>query len=556
MNNNEFSISVIVPAHNDEAFIGECLDSILGQSLRPKEIIICDDNSMDATRKIIADYRSRFPELIHAILHDTPMGCAANFNSGIHAARGKYVSIVAADDYWLPEKLEREVAKISKTGCRWAYSAVEVRWQEGHDAGRQAPFWGTVDGRSGAVFDDILLRRLSPRNFLIEYDILHQAGGFDEALGMYEDWDLKLRLSDSYPIAFVPEVGIIYRQHEKGISRADAERQLAEAGKVLRKNAGIVSRHSSDDSRVLQEAAFRHLLPSNGMETVHGSKQVPAWLAMPYVPRRLTRRGDGLIFFIGYPQSGALRLVAEHPDILCVESDCPARQVLQDFANMAESDTGTAAGVRSFVHAYYQKRLVTSGRSRVLQPCVAGHERLEFLQQLFPDARFLCDPIQYLDVATDPCIRDGRMMVMYESRMVFEFLDLPPWFPEGEPQEGNQMTAEDAVMLIAEGESCFANGDLSAAERLFRRALAVDGNALDAHNNLAVILWQQGDVASALKCLADVLAREPVHRESLQNTIRILHTLGEVEECEALLDRYIAVYPGDEEMRAMMDAAR
>ena len=126
MANEVPKISVIVPTYNDAEFLAACLDSLLAQTLPPMEIVICDDASSDGTREIIQAYVSRHPDVIRALFHDANIGCARNFNSGIQASNGDYVSLVAGDDYWLPEKLQSEIERLGETGFHWAFSKVAL----------------------------------------------------------------------------------------------------------------------------------------------------------------------------------------------------------------------------------------------------------------------------------------------------------------------------------------------------------------------------------------------------------------------------------------------
>ena len=131
MTSNIPSISVVVPSHNDERHIEACLDSLLGQTLKPSEIVVCDDASTDGTRSVVRDWQRRHPEVsLLLVPHDEHVGIPRNFNSGLLAASGEYVSLLAADDYWMPPKLEMEYRLIVARQVRWAYSKVELQFDE------------------------------------------------------------------------------------------------------------------------------------------------------------------------------------------------------------------------------------------------------------------------------------------------------------------------------------------------------------------------------------------------------------------------------------------
>lgn len=101
-------ISIIVTSFNQANTLGKTIESILHQKIIPTyEIIIGDDFSSDNTRIICNEYSSRYPEIIQTIYHEENIGVGANFAICVKKARGKYISVCAADDYWhYPDKLQ------------------------------------------------------------------------------------------------------------------------------------------------------------------------------------------------------------------------------------------------------------------------------------------------------------------------------------------------------------------------------------------------------------------------------------------------------------------
>jgi len=104
-------VSVIVTAYNQASTITQTLDSILSQKCTfPFEIIIGDDCSTDGTREICLAYKEKYPEIIHLFFHEINGGIAINFVLSIKKAKGKYIAVCAADDFWHNQsKLQLEV---------------------------------------------------------------------------------------------------------------------------------------------------------------------------------------------------------------------------------------------------------------------------------------------------------------------------------------------------------------------------------------------------------------------------------------------------------------
>lgn len=105
-------VSVVVPFLNAEMFLEQTIRSVLAQTYRQWELLLVDDGSTEGSTQIARDYQRRFPDTIHYLEHpghENRGTCAAR-NLGIRHARGELIAPLDADDLWLPEKLDRQVA--------------------------------------------------------------------------------------------------------------------------------------------------------------------------------------------------------------------------------------------------------------------------------------------------------------------------------------------------------------------------------------------------------------------------------------------------------------
>lgn len=99
------TVSVIIPAYKAERTICRAIDSVLAQTVPPTEIIVVDDGSPDRQHAAIEAYGEQ------VVLIRQPNGKTAMArNAGIDRARGEFVAFLDADDYWEPEKLQRQLA--------------------------------------------------------------------------------------------------------------------------------------------------------------------------------------------------------------------------------------------------------------------------------------------------------------------------------------------------------------------------------------------------------------------------------------------------------------
>ena len=105
MNENESTkVSVIVPVYNVAPYLRECMDSIVGQTLREIEIICIDDGSTDESPEILREYAGRDARI--KILTQKNLYVSAARNNGLAVATGEYVIFWDSDDWFEPDALE------------------------------------------------------------------------------------------------------------------------------------------------------------------------------------------------------------------------------------------------------------------------------------------------------------------------------------------------------------------------------------------------------------------------------------------------------------------
>lgn len=209
--------SVVIPAYNCAAYLGEAIRSALGQTIGRDhvEVIVLDDGSSDDTPAVAQSFGEavRFVQLNHG-------GVSKARNAGIDLAGGKYVAFLDADDYWLPERLERVFSLFQNRADFFVntefFIEVEGRRQETpYYKSRSLACLFDLDaaGQFDFAIEDnfISCMVIAPRKILVD------AGGFNSALRYGEDWDLWLRLLDAgYPVRLVREPSAVYRYQRPG----------------------------------------------------------------------------------------------------------------------------------------------------------------------------------------------------------------------------------------------------------------------------------------------------------------------------------------------------
>jgi glycosyltransferase involved in cell wall biosynthesis len=102
-------VSCIIPTRNRAGFVGDAIESALGQSHDSIEVIVVDDRSTDATPSVLARFSGRI-----RVLRTTGVGVAGSRNAALAVARGRYVAFLDSDDVWYRDKTAVQVALMDR----------------------------------------------------------------------------------------------------------------------------------------------------------------------------------------------------------------------------------------------------------------------------------------------------------------------------------------------------------------------------------------------------------------------------------------------------------
>jgi GT2 family glycosyltransferase len=228
-------VSVIIPAYKVAQYIAATLDSVLAQTFKEYEIIVVNDGSPDTEEleKVLAPYRDRI-----TYLRQENQGQSAARNTGIRAARGKYIAPLDGDDMWDPEYLAAQLAVLeADPSLDMIYADARV-FGEAPEAGRTLM---ELSPSTGEVTFERLVTRQCAVNFSVSVcrrETLLRAGLFDPAQRRVEDIDLWLRIArQGGRIVYQRRVLGSYRRHAGNLSAnqvADLEAFLSVLAKAAR----------------------------------------------------------------------------------------------------------------------------------------------------------------------------------------------------------------------------------------------------------------------------------------------------------------------------------
>ncbi|MCM1192286.1 MAG: glycosyltransferase [Butyrivibrio sp.] len=130
-------ISIIVPVYNVERFIEETIDCVAAQTYSRWELLLVEDGSSDRTVSIIEEsILKRGEDRIRLIRQPENRGAALARNRGLKEAAGRYIAYLDADDLWVPEKLERELAFMREKDAAFAFTGYEFVHEDGSGTGK------------------------------------------------------------------------------------------------------------------------------------------------------------------------------------------------------------------------------------------------------------------------------------------------------------------------------------------------------------------------------------------------------------------------------------
>jgi glycosyltransferase involved in cell wall biosynthesis len=221
------SVSVVLCTFNGGSYVGEQIDSILGQSHPPDEIVIADDGSSDGTlERIMRQLEQRAlptPPHVKVLEATTTVGVTPNFSRAITAASADVVFLADQDDVWRPSKIAHQLAALSRQPhAMLSVSNARLIAATGADTGvDQFGALGVGRREVASMNSELATATLVRRSVLLGMTFAIRREVLDLALPIPTSWPhdywLALVASSLGPIAVVPECLVSYRQHDANV---------------------------------------------------------------------------------------------------------------------------------------------------------------------------------------------------------------------------------------------------------------------------------------------------------------------------------------------------
>lgn len=118
-------ISVIIPCYNGAAYIAECIESVLSQTLKDWEMFVIDDCSTDDSAEIIKQYVNKDSRINYYCTSKRSGSPSLPRNIGIEHSNGEFIAFLDGDDVWFPNKLEEQYRFLTDNNYEFVYSNYE-----------------------------------------------------------------------------------------------------------------------------------------------------------------------------------------------------------------------------------------------------------------------------------------------------------------------------------------------------------------------------------------------------------------------------------------------
>jgi len=248
-------VSMIVVSYNHSQFVLETLESVKAQTYKTTELIIVDDCSSDDSPTIIERWLQENAIACTFIRHKENQGICKSLNDALAVATGKYLSMVAADDVWLPDKIAHQVEIMESQPDQVGILYTDAFQMD--ERGYLLPDMFIVAHRKlpelpqGQILNVLLEGNFIPgMTTLIRRSCYDTVGSYDEQLP-WEDWDMWMRLARHYSFLYSPTPLAKYRFHKKSFSRSDRVAMLKGSFKTCLKQLSLGNLNEAQKSSLI-----------------------------------------------------------------------------------------------------------------------------------------------------------------------------------------------------------------------------------------------------------------------------------------------------------------
>lgn len=219
--------TVLISLYNAEKTLDRTFESLNAQTFQDFRIIAINDHSNDDTLRLLEKWRDIFGEIRFTIIdNETNIGLTKSLNKGLSSIKEAYAARIDADDWWHPEKLEKQIAFLEHSLNHGIIGCNYINMANGQE--RQIVLPETDE----TIKKDMLRRNPFAHSCVVfRTDIIRNIGGYDENIRYGQDYELWLRCSLKTKFHNIQEL-LCFRNAESGISFEKQNEQMLQCLKT------------------------------------------------------------------------------------------------------------------------------------------------------------------------------------------------------------------------------------------------------------------------------------------------------------------------------------
>lgn len=206
-------VSIALCTYNGSKYLPIQLESILNQTYQHIEIVIVDDRSTDDTYELLKSYESKYPNKIRLFKNEKNLGFVKNFEKAISLCQGSLIALSDQDDFWNSNKIEAQVENIKDNQLIY-HDSLMINESGVSLEKRISNLKNMYSGGSPLPF--LFNNCVSGHSILMKKELVNDILPFPR--GIFYDWWIAFKATQTGTIRYLDETFVHYRQHEGTIT--------------------------------------------------------------------------------------------------------------------------------------------------------------------------------------------------------------------------------------------------------------------------------------------------------------------------------------------------
>ena len=217
-------VSIIINCFNGEEYLREALESVISQTYKNWEIIFWDNQSNDKSAKIFKDYKDGRLKYYLAASHIEILYKARNY--ALKKANGEFIAFLDVDDWWLPEKLEKQIPLFDDPNVGLVYGNVWLFFEKKN----KKKIYKKRNLPIGKILNELLNDYVigSPTYVIRKKSLESLEYCFNDDFHIIGDFDINMRLAVKWKVQCVQSAVAFARIHDKNLSLLHREKEIHE----------------------------------------------------------------------------------------------------------------------------------------------------------------------------------------------------------------------------------------------------------------------------------------------------------------------------------------